>query len=99
MRTSYSRLLGTLYKAWYNSKPYYKHLRTPGTKCCFLERLCNKQTDNITEAILLGYEEDHIYKLLTKSGFIVRAFTVIFAAEKRDLKDVGDTSPAKKTCN
>jgi hypothetical protein len=51
---------------------------------------------------LLGYERDHIYRLLTKSGSIVRASTVIFAAEKRnleDLKDIGDTPPAKRTCN
>jgi hypothetical protein len=51
---------------------------------------------------LLGYKGDHIYRLLTKSGSIVRASTVIFAAEKRDLKDmkdVGDTPPAKKSCN
>jgi hypothetical protein len=48
---------------------------------------------------LLGYEKDYIYRLLTKSGFIVHASTVIFTAEKRDLKDVGDTSPAKRTCN
>jgi hypothetical protein len=48
---------------------------------------------------LLGYEGDHIYRLLTKSGSIVRASRVTFAAEKRDLEDVGDTSPAKRTCN
>jgi hypothetical protein len=48
---------------------------------------------------LLGYEEDHIYRLLTKSGFIIRASTVTFAAEKRDLEDVGDTPPTKRTCN
>jgi hypothetical protein len=99
MRTLHSRLPGTPYEAWYNSKPHYRHLRTPGTKCCFLERLRNKQTDNATEAILLGYEGDYIYRLLTKSGFIVRASTVIFTTEKRDLEDVGDTSPAKRTCN
>jgi hypothetical protein len=77
-------------------------LRTPGIKCCFLERLCNKQTDNATEAILLGYKGDYIYRLLTKSGSIVRASTVTFAAKKRnleDLEDVGDTPPAKRTCN
>jgi hypothetical protein len=102
MRTLYSRLPGTLYKAWYNSKPHYRHLRTLGTKCCFFERLCNKQTDNSTEAILLGYEGDHIYRLLTKSGSIVRASIVTFAAEKRhleDIEDMGDTSPAKKSRN
>jgi hypothetical protein len=51
---------------------------------------------------LLGYEGDHIYRLLTKSGSIVRASTVTFAAEKRnleDLEDVGDTPPVKRTCN
>jgi hypothetical protein len=51
---------------------------------------------------LLGYEGDHIYKLLTKSGSIVRASTVTFAAEKRhleDVEDVGDTPPAKKSRN
>jgi hypothetical protein len=51
---------------------------------------------------LLGYKRDHIYRLLTKSGFIVHASTVIFAAKKRDLediKDVGDVLPAKKSCN
>jgi hypothetical protein len=61
-----------------------------------------KQTDNSTEAILLGYEGDHIYRLLTKSGSIVRASTVTFAAEKRhleDVEDVGDTPPAKRSCN
>ena len=74
-------------------------MHTLGTKCCFFKRLCNKQTNNATEAILLGYKEDHIYRLLTKSGSIVRASTVTFTAEKRDLEDVGDTSPAKRTCN
>jgi hypothetical protein len=51
---------------------------------------------------LLGYKGDYIYRLLTKSGFIVRASIVIFAAEKRHLKDVknvGDTPPAKKSRN
>jgi hypothetical protein len=51
---------------------------------------------------LLEYKEDHIYRLLTKSGFIVRASIVIFAAEKRDLKDiknVGDMLPIKKSYN
>jgi hypothetical protein len=51
---------------------------------------------------LLGYKEDHIYRLLTKSGSIVCASTVIFAAEKRhlkDMKDMGDTPPAKKSYN
>jgi hypothetical protein len=51
---------------------------------------------------LLGYKGDYIYRLLTKSGFIVRASTVIFAAEKRhleDVEDVGDTPSAKRSCN
>jgi hypothetical protein len=51
---------------------------------------------------LLGYKEDHIYKLLTKSDSIVHASTVTFAAEKRhleDVKDMGDTPPAKKSRN
>jgi hypothetical protein len=51
---------------------------------------------------LLGYEGDYIYRLLTKSGFIVRAFTVTFAAEKRHLdnvEDVGDTLSAKRSYN
>jgi hypothetical protein len=51
---------------------------------------------------LLEYKEDHIYKLLTKSGSIVRASTVTFAAKKRhleDVEDVGDTPPAKKSRN
>jgi hypothetical protein len=51
---------------------------------------------------LLEYKRDYIYRLLTKSGFIVRASTVIFIAEKRHLKDVknvGDTPSAKKSYN
>jgi hypothetical protein len=48
---------------------------------------------------LLGYKKDYIYRLLTKSGSIVRASTATFAAEKRDLEDVEDTPPAKRTCN
>jgi hypothetical protein len=51
---------------------------------------------------LLEYERDHIYRLLTKSGSIVRASTVTFAAEKRhleDVEDVGDMSPTKRSCN
>lgn len=96
MRTLHSRLPGTPYEAWYNLKPSYKHLRTPGTKCWFLQRLRNKQIDNATEALLLGYEGDHIYRLLTKSGAIIRASTVTFAAEKRQLDDTTDTPPAKR---
>jgi hypothetical protein len=98
----YSRLLGILYKAWYNSKLHYRHLCTLDTKCCFLKRLCNKQTDNFIEAILLGYKRDYIYRLLIKSGFIVRASTVIFAAEKRhlkDIKDIEDMLSVKKSYN
>jgi hypothetical protein len=51
---------------------------------------------------LLGYKKDYIYRLLTKSGSIVRASTVTFTAEKRhlkDVKDIRDTSPAKRSCN
>jgi hypothetical protein len=48
---------------------------------------------------LLGYKEDYIYRLLTKSSFIVRAFTVTFAAKKRDLKDVRDMLFIKRTYN
>jgi hypothetical protein len=51
---------------------------------------------------LLGYKGDYIYRPLTKSGSTVHASTVIFAAEKRDLKDmedVGDAPPAKRSYN
>jgi hypothetical protein len=51
---------------------------------------------------LLGYKRDYIYKLLTKSGSIIHASTVTFAAEKRhlkDVKDVGDTLSAKRSYN
>jgi hypothetical protein len=51
---------------------------------------------------LLGYKGDYIYRLFTKSGSIVRASTVTFAAEKRhldDVKDVGDTPPVKRSYN
>jgi hypothetical protein len=66
--------------------------------CWFIDKLRNKQKDNSAEAILLGYEEDHIYRLLTKQG-LIRASTVRFAAEKRRLKDVGDKLPAKRSCD
>jgi hypothetical protein len=48
---------------------------------------------------ILGYEGDHIYRLLTKEGAIVHASTVRFAAEKRRLKDVRDELPVKRSCN
>jgi hypothetical protein len=51
---------------------------------------------------LLGYKKDYIYRLLTKSGFIIRAFTVTFVAKKRnlkDLEDMGNTPPTKRTYN
>jgi hypothetical protein len=99
MNVLHFRLPVTPYKAWHNSKPYYKHLRTPGTKCWFIDRLRNKQKDNSAEAILLGYKEDHIYRLLTKEGAIVHVLTVRFAAEKRRLKNVGDELLIKRSCN
>jgi hypothetical protein len=73
-------------------------IATSKNGCWFIDKLRNKQKDNSAEAILLGYEEDHIYRLLTKQGPI-RASTVRFAAEKRRLKDIGDKLPAKQSCN
>jgi hypothetical protein len=99
IRVLHSRLPATPYKAWHNSKPYYKHLQTSNTKCWFINRLQNKQKDNSAEAILLEYKKDHIYRLLTKKGAIVRASTVKFAAEKRRLKNVRNELPVKRSCN
>jgi hypothetical protein len=48
---------------------------------------------------LLKYKGDHIYRLLTKQGSIVRVLTVRFAAEKKRLKDVGNKLPAKQSCD
>ncbi|KAK9241577.1 hypothetical protein V1506DRAFT_200084 [Lipomyces tetrasporus] len=66
-----------------------------------LERLRSKQRDNAVECRLLGYEGDHIYRLLTTAGRVIRASTVQFAQEKRSLEDVGDAEvpPNKRWCD
>jgi hypothetical protein len=101
LRTPHSRLRTTPFRSWHGRDPHWKHLRTPGTKCWALERLRSKQTDNAVECRLLGYEGDHIYRLLTTTGRVIRASTVQFAQEKRSLEDVGDAEvpPNKRWCD
>lgn len=96
MRTLQSRLLTTPYRAWYGHDPHYQHMRTPGTKCLALQRLRSKDKDNAVECTLLGYEGDHIYRLVTTTGRLIRASSVQFAAEKRGLNDVGASEPLPK---
>jgi hypothetical protein len=96
IRTLQSRLQITLYRAWYRHDPHYRYIRTPGTKCLALERIRSKQKDNAVECTLLGYEGDHIYRLVTTTGRLIRASSVQFAAEKRGLDDVGVSEPLAK---
>ena len=96
MRTLQSRLQTTPYRAWYGHDPHYRHIRTPGTKCLALERIRSKGKDNAIECTLLGYEGDHIYRLVTTTGRLIRASSVQFAAEKRGLDDVGASEPLAK---
>jgi hypothetical protein len=96
LRTPQSRLQTTPYRAWHGHDPHYRHMRTPGTKCWALERIRSKQEDNAVECIFLGYEGDHIYRLVTTSGRLIRASSVQFAAEKRSLDDVGASEPPAK---
>jgi hypothetical protein len=96
VRTPQSRLLTTPYRAWYGHDPHYRHMRTPGTKCLALERLRSKDTDNAVQCKLLGYEGDHIYRLVTTTGRLIRASSVQFAAEKRGLDDAGASEPLAK---
>jgi len=96
IRTLQSRLQTTPYRAWYGHDPHYRHIRTPGTKCLALERIRSKQKDNAVECTLLGYEGDHIYRLVTATGRLIRASSVQFAAEKRGLDDVGVSEPLAK---
>ena len=96
IRTLQSRLQTTPYRAWYRHDPHYRHIRTPGTKCLALERIRSKQKDNAVECTLLGYEGDHIYRLVTATGRLIRASSVQFAAEKRGLDDVGVSEPLAK---
>jgi hypothetical protein len=66
-----------------------------------LERLRSKQTDNAVECRLLGYEGDHIYRLVTTAGRVIRASTVQFAQEKWSSEDAGDAEvpPNKRWCD
>lgn len=100
IRLPHSRLKTTPFRSWHGRDPHYRHLRTPGTKCWALNRIRGKQKDNATECILLGYEGDHIYRLINTSGRLIRASTVQFAAEKRGPEDVGaGKPPAKRLCD
>jgi hypothetical protein len=99
MRTPHFKVQTTPFRSWYGRDPHYRHLRTLGTKCWALNRIRGKQKDNATECILLGYEGDHIYRLVDTSGRLIRASTVQFAAEKRALQDVGEGEPLNKPLN
>ena len=61
-----------------------------------MERIRSKQKDNAVECMLLGYEGDYIYRLVTATGRLIRALSVQFAAEKRGLDDVGVSEPLAK---
>ena len=96
MRTPQSRLYTTPYRAWHGHDPYYRHMRTPGTKCLALERVRSKQKDNTVKCTFLGYKGDYIYRLVTTTGRLIRASTIPFAAEKRALDNIGVSKPLAK---
>lgn len=96
MRTPQSRLQTTPYRAWYGHDPHYRHMRTPGTKCFALKRIRSKGKDNAVEYTLLDYKSDHIYRLLTTTGRLIRASSVQFAAKKKNLDNVGASEPLTK---
>jgi hypothetical protein len=90
MRSPQARVQTTPYEAWNGEPSGYSHLRTLGTKCWAIQRLRSKQIENGIECKLLGYEGDSIYRLLTFDGKVIRASTVLFAAEKRPLIDTAE---------
>ena len=57
-----------------------------------LETIRSKGKDNAID----GYEGDHIYRLVTNTGRLIRASSVQFAAEERGLEDVGAAEPLAK---
>jgi hypothetical protein len=77
----------TPFQAWTGREPTLSHIKTPGTTCWSINRLHSKLKDDATECKLLGYEGDHIYRLLHPNGKIFTSSTVHFGKEKRSLEE------------
>jgi len=75
----------TPFQAWSGSIPDLSHIRTPGTTCWTINRLHTKLQDDSTECKLLGFEGDHIYRLLHPSGKIITSSSVHFGKRNVDL--------------
>ena len=68
----------TPYEAWENIKPDLSHIRIFGSKA-FAVKMDQKKFDSkATPCVLLGYEGESIYRLLSQDGKIFRSSTVIF---------------------
>lgn len=78
----------TPFQAWSGSIPDLSHIGTPGTTCWTINRLHTKLQDDSTECKLLGFEGDHIYRLLHPSGKIIPSSSVHFGKEKRGPGDL-----------
>lgn len=77
----------TPYEANSGSKPSLSHLRRIGTIGYAMERKpatgWKKLTPRSFKAMLVGYEGDHIYRMLLPDGKIYRASSVRWMSEKR----------------
>ncbi|EKD13115.1 hypothetical protein MBM_08558 [Drepanopeziza brunnea f. sp. 'multigermtubi' MB_m1] len=76
LRRPYSSISMTPFEATNLCKPFVSHLRIIGSKAWFLEGKIEKTkpyTKRVSHGRLIGYEGDHIYRILTTDGLIKKA--------------------------
>ena len=85
MRRPHSVLKSTPFEAKNLCKPFVNHLRIIGSRAWFIEGKLSKKKpreDQVTNGRLIGYEGNHIYRILTDDGRICKAHSV-HITEKR----------------
>lgn len=97
MRSPHASLGMTPFEAATGRKPVISHIRTIGSKAWSLVRnhlKVPKFKSKVTKCILVGFEGDHIYRLLQPNGYIVRSSTVVFD-ERRSAVSIPNHPPKR----
>lgn len=99
-RSPVANLNVTPYEASTGIKPQLGHLKTIGTTGYAMLRKPStgwkKFEDRSIKCLLIGYDGDHIYRMLTPQGKIYRASQVSWNNEKRQPTDSIDDEPQAK---
>lgn len=79
MRRPHSAINKTPFEAANLQKPFVKHLRVIGSRAWFIDGIPNKKKpriDQVTKGRLIGYEGNHIYRILTDDNVVRRSASV-----------------------